>query len=254
MSRPLSDFKDLFSKQSKGYAISRPTYPKVLFDFIASLAQEKELAWDCATGTGQAAAFLGEYFDKVVASDASARQIENARARPNVRLAVFPAEKADLKDASVDIVTVAQALHWFRFDDFYREVRRVSKKNGVIAAWAYGHHSIGPHLDRVSQTFYKDAIAKYWPAEVKYVENRYEDIPFPFDQIATPNFQIELEWSLHDLVGYLHTFSSVQKYIKENKSDPMERLYPDLKEAWEKDGTSERKKVTWPIYLKVGRV
>lgn len=219
-----------------------------------SLAQKKELAWDCATGTGQAAAFLGKYFDKVVASDPSARQIQNARAGPNVRFAVFPAEKADLKDASVDLVAVAQALHWFRFDDFYREVRRVSKRNGVISAWAYGHHSIGAHLDRVSQMFYKDVLGKYWPTEIKYIENRYEDLPFPFEQIPAPTFQIELEWSLPDLVGYLHTFSSVQKYIEENRSDAVERMVPDLKEAWEKDGASERKKVTWPIYLKVGRL
>lgn len=252
----MSGFKDLFSKQSKEYATSRPTYPRALFDFLASLTQKRDLAWDCATGSGQAAAFLGEYFNQVVASDASARQIENARAGPNVRFAVFPAEKASLPDASVDLITVAQALHWFRFDDFYREVRRVSKKGGVIAAWAYGHHSISPEIDRVSQHFFKDVVGRYWPAEIRYIENRYEDIPFPFAQIASPTkFQIELEWGLRDLVGYLYTWSSVQKYIDENNSDPVERLYPLLKEAWEKeDSVADRKKVTWPIYLKVGRV
>ncbi|MEO9295869.1 MAG: class I SAM-dependent methyltransferase [Nitrososphaera sp.] len=251
----MSGFKDLFSKQSKEYAASRPTYPKELFGFLASLVQKRELAWDCATGSGQAAAFLGGYFEQVIASDASAKQIENARAGPNVRFAVFSAEKADeLPDASVDLITVAQALHWFRFDDFYREVRRVSKKGGVVVAWAYGHHSAGPEVDRVSQHFFKDVIGRYWPAEIRYIENRYEDIPFPFAQIASPKFQIELEWSLRDLVGYLYTWSSVQRYIDENGSDPVETLYPDLKEAWEKDGAFERKKVTWPIYLKVGRV
>jgi SAM-dependent methyltransferase len=252
----LSDFKDLFSKQSKEYAASRPSYPRALFDFLAGLVQKRELAWDCATGNGQAAAFLGEYFDRVIASDASARQIENARAGKNVHFAVFHAEKADIKDGSVDLVTVAQALHWFRFDDFYREVRRVSRRGGVIAAWAYGHHSIGPEVDRVTQAFYKDVVGRYWPAEVKYVENKYEDIPFPFAQISgTPDFQIDLEWSLRDLVGYFYTWSSVQKYIEENRSDPVEKLlYPGLKEAWSRDGTSERKKVTWPIYLKAGRV
>lgn len=171
-----------------------------------------------------------------------------------MRFAVFPAEKADLPDASVDLVTVAQALHWFRFDDFYREVRRVSKKDGVIAAWAYGRHSIGPKVDRVSQHFFQDVIGKYWPAEIKYIENRYEDVPFPFAQIAAPKFHIELEWSLRDLIRYLYTWSSMQKYVEENRSDPIERLYPLLKEAWEKDDATERKKVTWPIYLKVGRI
>ena len=129
----LSGFKHLLSRQSKEYAASRPTYPRALFDFIAGLVQREELAWGCATGSGQAAAFLGECFDRVVASDTRARQIENARAGQNVRFAVFPAEKADLPDASVDLVTVAQALHWFRFDDSYSQVRRVSKKGGMIA-------------------------------------------------------------------------------------------------------------------------
>ena len=217
--------------------------------------QKRELAWDCATGNGQAAAFLGEYFDRVIASDASVRQVENARARNNVHFAVFPAERADIKDNSVDLITVAQALHWFRFDEFYREVRRVSRKGGVIAAWAYGHYSISLEVDRVTQAFYKDVVGKYWPVEIKYIENKYEDIPFPFAQIGAPDFHIDLEWSLHDLVRYFYTWSSVQKYIEENKSDPVEKLlYSGLKEAWNRDSVSERKKVTWPIYLKVGRV
>lgn len=251
----MSDFKDLFSRQSKEYAASRPSYPRALFDFLAGLVQKKELAWDCATGNGQAAAFLGEYFERIIASDASVRQIENARAGKNVHFTVFPAERADIKDDSVDLVTVAQALHWFRFDGFFREVRRVSRKGGVIAAWAYGHYSISPEVDRVTQAFYKDIVGKYWPAEIKYIENKYVDIPFPFAPIGAPDFHIGLEWSLRDLVGYFYTWSSVQKYIEEHKSDPVEKLlYPSLKEAWSRDGGSEMRKVTWPIYLKVGRV
>jgi SAM-dependent methyltransferase len=182
MRQPVARFQDLFSKQSKECAASRPTYPRALFDFLASLVQKRELAWDCAIGNGQAAAFLEEYFDRVVASDASAPQIENAKAGQNVLFAVFPAEKADFKDGTVDLVTVAQALHWFRLDDFYGEVRRVSKKGGVIAAWAYGHYSISPELDRITQSFFKDIIGKYRPAEIKHIENRYGDIPFPFAQ------------------------------------------------------------------------
>lgn len=251
----MSDFKDLFSRQSKEYAASRPSYPRALFDFLAGLVQNRELAWDCATGNGQAAAFLGEYFERVIASDASVSQVEYARAGKNVNFTVFPAERADIKDNSVDLVTVAQALHWFRFDDFFREVRRVSRRGGVIAAWAYGHYSISPEVDRVTQAFYMDVVGKYWPAEIKYIENKYEDIPFPFAQIGVPDFHIELEWSLRDLVGYFYTWSSVQKYIEEKGSDPVEKLlYPGLKEAWSRDGISEKRKVTWPIYLKVGRV
>lgn len=245
-------FKDLFSKQSKEYAASRPTYPRALFDFLAGLVERRELAWDCATGNGQAAAILAEYFDRVVASDASAKQIENAKAGPNVRFAVFPAEKAELEDAGVDLITVAQALHWFNFDDFYREARRVSRKGAVIAAWTYGMHSASPEVDAVTQRFNTDVIGRYWPKEVRYVENRYEDIPFPFKQVDAPSFQIELQWSLRDLASYLYTWSSVQRYMAENGSDPVEKLYPDFEKAWGKEGAVRR--VTWPLYLKVGRI
>lgn len=247
----MAGFKDLFSKQSKEYAASRPTYPRALFDFVAGLAERRELAWDCATGSGQAAAVLAEYFQKVVASDASAKQIENARAGPNVRFAVFPAEKADLEDASVDLITVAQAIHWFHFDDFYREARRVARNGAVMAAWTYGLHSVSPDVDAVTQRFYKDIIGRYWPKEIRYVESRYEDIPFPFRQIDAPVFQIELEWSLRDLVGYLYTWSSVQRYMAENGSDPVEKAYPEFEKVW---GNTSRRKVTWPLYLKAGRI
>jgi SAM-dependent methyltransferase len=210
--------------QSKEYAASRPTYPRALFEFLAGLVERRELAWDCATGNGQAAAILAGYFDSVVASDASKKQIENARAGPNVRFAVFPAEKPDLADASVDLITVAQALHWFRLDDFYREARRVARKGAVIAAWTYGLHSVSPEVDRVTHLFYKDIVGPYWPLEVRYVENRYEGIPFPFPQVKTPSFQIELEWDMKNLVGYFYSWSSTQKYIEENKSDPVEKV------------------------------
>lgn len=256
----MADFKDLFSRQSKEYAVSRPTYPKTLFEFLAGLVERRELAWDCATGNGQAAVQLAGYFGGVVASDASKKQVENARAVPaNVSFKVFPAEKPELADASVDLVTVAQALHWFRLDDFYREVRRVARKGAAIAAWTYGLHSVSPEVDRITQTFYRDIVGRYWPPEVRYIENRYEDIPFPFTQIKSPNFQIELEWSLQNLVGYFYSWSSTQKYIQENGSDPLEKVYSDLVAAWggkegEEGDAGKTKKVTWPIYLKAGRL
>jgi hypothetical protein len=246
-------FRDLFSRHSKGYAASRPNYPKAMFDFLAGLVERRNLAWDCATGNGQAAVFLAEHFDRVVASDASSKQIENAHVSPNIRFAVFPAEKADLEDNSVDLITVAQALHWFRFDDFYREARRVARKDAIIAVWTYWEHYVSPEVDKLTRTFYMDIVGSYWPAEIKYIENRYKDIPFPFQQVDAPIFRTELEWSLRDLVGYMYTWSSVQKYVEENGSDPVEKLYPALEEAWGKNLT-EKRKVTWPLYLKVGRI
>jgi ubiquinone/menaquinone biosynthesis C-methylase UbiE len=173
-------FKDLFSKQSKEYAVSRPTYPKSLFDFLAGLVERKDLAWDCATGNGQAAVALSKHFQHVIASDISKKQIENAKRKSNIRYEVFPAEKTALEDSSIDLVTVAQALHWFNFEEFYKEVKRVLRKNGVIAAWAYGLHSISPGIDKVTYHLYEDILGRYWPKERKYIESKYEDVPFPF--------------------------------------------------------------------------
>lgn len=247
----MDSFKDLFSKQSKVYSRSRPTYPQSLFEFLAGLPERRGLAWDCATGNGQAAVRLAEYFDKVIASDASRAQVENAQQKSNVEYAVFPAERADIADGTVDLVTVAQALHWFDFDNFYNEVRRVARKGSVIAAWTYGLHSVSPEVDRITYRLYGDVLDGYWPAEIRYIENDYRDIPFPFPQIESPVFTIELEWDLADMAAYLYSWSSVQKYM-EQKRDPVEMLHHDFASAW--GDHAAKRKVTWQVHVKAGRV
>lgn len=256
-------FKDLFSSNSKEYASSRPTYPRSLFEFLVGLVRYRNLAWDCATGNGQAAVFLSEHFEQVIASDASKEQIENAQPRDNIRYEVFPAEKTTLVDNSVDLITIAQALHWFDLDEFYKEVKRVLRKDdnggdtngsGVIAAWAYGLHSISTEIDNITHLLYEDILGSYWPKERKIVENRYQDISFPFQEIDMPVFQIELDWTLSELIGYLYTWSSVQKFIEKNNSDPIKQIYDDLAAAWgDKNTWHKRRRVVWPIYIRVGR-
>ena len=256
-------FKDLFSSNSKEYASSRPTYPRSLFEFLVGLVRYRNLAWDCATGNGQAAVFLSEHFEQVIASDASKEQIENAQPRDNIRYEVFPAEKTTLVDNSVDLITIAQALHWFDLDEFYKEVKRVLRKNenggdtngsGVIAAWAYGLHSISTEIDNITHLLYEDILGSYWPKERKIVENRYQDISFPFQEIDMPVFQIELDWTLSELIGYLYTWSSVQKFIEKNNSDPIKQINDDLAAAWgDKNTWHKRRRVVWPIYIRVGR-
>lgn len=253
--------KDLFSKQSKEYAISRPKYPHALFEHIVSLVDERNLAWDCATGNGQAAVALADYFKQVVASDISSKQIQNAQQRSNVTYRIFPAEHTPLEDNSVNLITVAQALHWFDFDQFYSEAKRVLKKRegksergGIIAAWAYGLHSISPEIDKVSFHLYEDILGdKYWAPERKYVEARYETIPFPFEQVSAPQFQIELNWSMLDLVNYFHSWSSVQKFMDKNKYDPVRDIIDSLEDAWGgKHMVNEKRRVVWPLYVKLG--
>lgn len=252
-------FKDLFSSNSKEYASSRPRYPRSLFEFLVELVQYRNLAWDCATGNGQAAVFLSEYFEQVIASDASKEQIENAQPRNNIRYEVFPAERTTLANNSIDLITIAQALHWFDLNDFYKEAKRVLRKDddggggGVIAAWAYGVHSISPEIDNITRLLYEDILGSYWPKDRKIVEDKYQDIPFPFQKIDTPVFQIELDWTMSELVGYLYTWSSVQKFIGKNNSDPIKQVYADLVAAWGDKNTWHKRRVVWPIYMRVGR-
>lgn len=264
-SQESSSAKDLFSAQSKEYASSRPTYPRALFEFIVGLVDEKNLAWDCATGNGQAALVLTDYFKQVIASDISARQLENARQESNIKYQIFRAEDTPLKDNSVDLITIAQALHWFDLDRFYREARRVLRERkhgktgeggGIIAAWAYGLHTISPGVDKVTHQLYEDILGdKYWPPERKYVEDRYETIPFPFDQIPAPEFQIQLSWNLSELVNYYRSWSSVQKFIEKNKYDPVSEVSSSLEYGWGgKNNVNEKRKVVWPLYVKIGRV
>jgi ubiquinone/menaquinone biosynthesis C-methylase UbiE len=264
-SQESSSAKDLFSAQSKQYASSRPTYPRALFEFIVGLVDEKNLAWDCATGNGQAALVLTDYFKQVIASDISARQLEIARQESNIKYQIFRAEDTPLKDNSIDLITIAQALHWFDLDKFYSEARRVLRERkhgktgeggGIIAAWAYGLHTISPGVDKVTHQLYEDILGdKYWPPERKYVEDRYETIPFPFDQIPAPEFQIQLSWNLSELVNYYRSWSSVQKFIEKNKYDPVSEVSSSLEYGWGgKNNINEKRKVVWPLYVKIGRV
>ncbi len=242
-------FKDHFSSHADMYAQYRPHYPEELFEFIVSNVRCRDTAWDCATGNGQAAIMLSHYFKRVIATDASANQIKHAPKKENVFYQVSPAEKTDLKDGSIDLVTVAAAIHWFAFDDFYKEVGRVSKDGSVIAVWTYDEVLVSKTIDPILRNFYRHTVGAYWPEGRKYVDEKYETVPFPFRKIDAPDFNIELIWTLEQLKGYLRTWSSVQKYIERHSGNPIDLIEKDLQSAW---GTADKKNVTFPLFLKIG--
>ncbi|MGH8728235.1 MAG: class I SAM-dependent methyltransferase [Burkholderiales bacterium] len=242
-------FKDHFSGHSREYARYRPNYPKDLFEYLARQAPAKELAWDAATGSGQAALGLAQHFEKVFASDASAKQIENAERHARIAYRVEPAEATSLKDKSVDLITVAQALHWFDLERFYREARRVLRKRGVIAAWTYGTCAIGEDIDRIVAWFYHEVVGPYWPEERQWVEQEYRTLAFPFEPIAHPSFHLHAEWSLDEFVGYLGTWSATQRYGDAEKRDYRPLVTPKLECNWG-DGT---RKIRWPLHMLAGR-
>lgn len=241
-----SAFKDHFSKHAKTYSDFRPTYPEKLFDYIVSLLSKKNLAWDCATGNGQAALALSEKFAKVIATDGSKDQIDNAIHKKNIEYRVAFAEASGLKKESVDLLTVAQALHWFNFDDFFKEADRVLKHKGVLAVWSYGLFNISPEIDNIVLKLYSNTLKDFWPPERKHVEEKYQSINFPYAPIITPSFFMEKTWSPEQIQGYLSSWSSVQKFIGANGYNPVQELSSELNKYLNSTNT-----VKWPLNLKV---
>lgn len=242
--------KDNFSTQAKGYAQFRPTYPQELYDFLLSLVQDKNAAWDCATGNGQVAAVLAGYFEQVFATDISENQLKNAVKAANITYLVESSEQSSFGDDTFDLITVAQAIHWFRFDDFFAEVKRTLKPGGIFAAFGYGLMQIDEKVDAVVGKLYEEILGSYWDEERRYIEQQYTTIPFPFEEIPAPEYAIKTRWNFDQLTGYLNTWSSLQHYIKANGSNPLDLVMADLEQAW---GADEEKEIRFPIILKVGR-
>ncbi|HEX2845199.1 MAG TPA: class I SAM-dependent methyltransferase [Chitinophagaceae bacterium] len=242
--------KDNFSSQADLYALYRPVYPKELFEFILSQVGQREAAWDCATGNGQTAAELARSFTNIYATDISQRQLDHAVQAPNIIYTRQPAEQTSFENDSFDLITVSQALHWFRFNEFYNEVKRVGKHGGVIAAWAYSLLTISPVIDELVRDYHFNTLKDYWDEERKYVDDGYQSIPFPFEQIVSPQFFITNYWSLQEMEGYLRTWSALQKFMKVNGNDPIKELIDKLREYW----PEEKAKIVFPVHLKLGRI
>lgn len=244
-------FKDHFSGQSKDYRQFRPSYPPALYQHLSDLAAGHDLAWDCATGTGQAARGLAPYFRRVVASDASAQQIRYCSGPENIAFSHATAEQSGLANGSVDLITVAQALHWFNFKAFFVEVRRVLKPGGLLVCWSYNLLRIGGQIDGVLQDFNENIIGPYWPVERAHVREGYRSIDFPFQAVALPDFAMSVEWDLDQLTGYLGTWSSVVRYREEKGCEPLQIVLPQLRELW--GNSQDVKKIIWPLTFRAGR-
>lgn len=247
----MTGFTDHFAPQAASYASFRPTYPPELIRAVAALAPERTVAWDCATGSGQAALLLSDHFDHVIATDASAKQIAHARSAPNVEYRIAPAEHTGLPDASVDLVTVAQALHWFNVEAFYREVDRVLRPSGVLAVWMYFRFTESPDVDAVVEWFYSDRVGRYWPPERRHVESGYATLGFPYPPESVGTFAIESWLDRNALVGYVASWSAVARCRAAEARDPVPELDARLAEVW--PDPSEKRRIVWPLLLKAGR-
>lgn len=244
-------FKDHFSGHASAYARYRPDYPAELFSYLATLTPRREVALDCATGSGQAALGLANYFSLVVASDGSVSQLQNAEPHPNVAYVGNLAEQPALRARTVDLVVAAQAAHWFNHERFYPEVKRVLKSDGALALWTYGLAYVEPQIDAIVRHFYSSVVGAYWPPERHWVETAYRDLPFPMHEISAPTFELNLQWDLDSLMGYLDTWSAVQRYKRATSEDPLPALRAEIAPYWA--SPLQTRKVTWPLHLRVGR-
>ncbi|MEO1655937.1 MAG: class I SAM-dependent methyltransferase [Bacteroidota bacterium] len=242
-------YKDNFSTQSSQYQKFRPHYSPEIYAFILEQSLGKALLWDCATGNGQVVRALAPHFQKVWASDASAAQLSKAPAIPNVHYHQGLASESGLAAQSCDLITVAQALHWFAEDAFYDEVRRVARPGAQLITWGYGLMHIQPQVDALVSYVYKDILGdKFWDPERKLVEAKYETIYFPFENLASPTFQITYEWNLEQVLGYINTWSAFQKYLVQSSENPLEALRSEFEKVW--GPQLESKRVTWDIFMK----
>ena len=245
-------FKDRFSQQADLYALHRPTYPDELYQFVLQQVKDPNYAWDCATGNGQVASVLSNYFKKVFATDISQKQLDHASKLPNIEYTISPAEETPFPGRSIDLITVGQALHWFNFEQFYKEVKRVSKAGTILAAWGYGLLQVNSDIDLLIYEFYKEITGPYWDPERQHVDAAYQSIPFPFQEIRAPRFKIVRNWDLNALTGYLSTWSSVRKYQNAKGYDPVEEFAEKLAAAWGHPGTKHE--VIFDVFMRIGEV
>lgn len=245
-------FKDHFSDVASGYAAHRPTYPAALAEFLAGTVARPGVAWDAGCGSGQLSVLLADRFERVIATDGSAEQLARAAPHPRVEYRRATAEASGLADASVDLAVSAQAAHWFDLPRYYAEVRRVARKGAIVAQTVYNLVLVDDAIDLAVRRFYADKLATYWPPERRHVEADYATLPFPFERVAAPQFEMTASWDLLHFIGYMRSWSGVAAMERALGTQPMESLQRQLEGLWGPAGSS--RVVRWPLTLKVGRV
>jgi ubiquinone/menaquinone biosynthesis C-methylase UbiE len=244
-------YADHFSRVAPAYASCRPRYPDELFVYLFQVCRGHRLAWDCAAGSGQATLPLTRAFQRVVATDLSPEMLASAPRHPRIEYRVAPAENSGLTSGSVDLITVAQALHWLEPDAFFAEAHRVLKRGAVLAAWTYGIQELAePETDRILQRFYHEVVGPYWTPERRHVETGYRELPFPFLELKPPAFAMQAEWSLSELLGYVSTWSATQRFRETRGEDPVPELGRALRPEWGPPSTART--VRWPLSLRIG--
>lgn len=241
-----------FSPLAATYARTRPTYPAALYEWLARLVTRHELAWDCATGNGQAAPGLAAHFAHVVATDRSAEQLSHAPRHPRVEYRLATADRSGLAAASANLVTVAAALHWLDFASFFAEVARVLRPGGVLAAWTYHTAICEPPFDRAFHRLYWHVLRPYFDDRVRWVDGKYAGIEMPGEAIGAPPFTLTVEWTLEDALDYVRTWSGALAYREATGDDPAELIRDELAPLFGDAAT--RRTVRIPLFVRASRL
>ncbi|MCC3154686.1 class I SAM-dependent methyltransferase [Hymenobacter sp. BT770] len=241
---------DRFSAQAADYARYRIDYPAALYEWLLPQVAARERAWDCATGNGQVAAVLADSFVRVDATDLSEKQLAQAPPRPNLHYQTARAEHTPFPAQRFDLITVAQAVHWFEAEAYHQEVRRVARPGAVLAEWGYGLVQISPEIDALIGHFYRDTMGPYWDANRWHIDDEYARIPFPFARVRRAHFAVQRQWSAEWFLHYLGTWSSVAKYQQERGEDAVALIAEEVTQRW---GPGERK-VVFPVFARAGRI
>jgi len=241
-----------YSSFAMQYAQSRPGYPEGLFKYLASLVEKRGIAWDCATGSGQAALSLANFFDKVVATDISHAQVKNAFRHPGIHYLVCLSERTCIGNNSVDLITAASAVHWFNLPAFYKEAERIMKPGGILAVWTYHVGYVEPPLDKLFLRFYTNIISPFFAEGARLVDNRYEDINLPGTQIESEEFFVSADWNVYNLLNFIQSWSGTQQYIKEVGQNPVDLLYEELIKLW--GDPKNIHTIHWPLFIKISRL
>ena len=244
--------RDLFGDRAEEYARHRPTYPEALFDHLDGLVEGHDLAWDCGAGSGQTSRSLAGRFARVVATDASMRQLANASTPDRVRLVAAAAEAVPLRDHCADLVTVSAALHWFDRPRFFAEVRRVARPGAILAVWSYYQSLIEPAIDAVLMRYASEVVGSLWSPGMELNQRAYRGLDLPFEPIPWPALHAEGRMRLEDLLQYMRTWSASQEWQRTRGSDPIETVRDDMARAWGDPETTRA--VRWPLHGAIARV
>ncbi|GAB2229066.1 hypothetical protein Droror1_Dr00023201 [Drosera rotundifolia] len=235
----------LFDKQADLYVDARPDYPKQWYKWLADRTNGHSLAWDAGTGNGQAAIEVAEHYEQVIATDVSQSQLQRAVHHPRVKyqhtpLSVSEDDMVKLLggENSVDLITVAQAVHWFDLPRFYSIARRLLRKpGGVIAVWCYNDVVVSPEFDQIMKRFH-DTTLPYWHPNIQHVFEGYRNLSFPFDGVGLGSegeplaLDIPKKLSFDGFLGMLRSWSAVTTASEKGVDLLHDEIIQELESAW----------------------